>query len=90
MGHGGRTGEHLEMDAAKVGSCTPVVVEEIGFWVSRIDCLCLVYFQHDYLMLPHCHLGIVVVSQTGHPVEPYWLASVEIHSLTSYVNTGWS
>jgi hypothetical protein len=78
------------MDAVKVGSCTPVVVVEIGSWVARIGCHCFVYFQRYYLMLPHCHLGIVVVSQTGHPVEPYWLSLVEIHSLTSYVNTGWS
>jgi hypothetical protein len=82
MGHGGRTGERLEMEAAKAGNYTPVV-EEIDSWVARIDCLCSVYFPH--LMLPHCHLG-VVVSQTGHPVEPYWLSSAEIRSSTSYVN----
>jgi hypothetical protein len=87
MGHGGRTGEILEMEAAKAGNYTPVV-EEIDSWVARIECLCSLYFQHGYLMLPHCHLG-VVVSQTGHPVEPYWLSSVEIHSSTSYVNTRW-
>jgi hypothetical protein len=87
MGHGGRTGERLEMEAAKAGNYTPVV-EEIDSWVARIECLCSVYFQHGYLMLPHCHLG-VVVSQTGHPVEPYWLSSVEIHSSTSYVNKRW-
>ena len=84
MGHGGRTGERLEMEAAKAGNYTPVV-EEIDLWVTRIECLCSVYFQHGYLMLTHCHLG-VVVSQTGHPVEPYWLSSAEIRSSTSYVN----
>jgi hypothetical protein len=78
MGHGGITGEHLEMEATKAGNYTPVV-GEIELWVARIECLCFVYFQHCYLMLPHCHLG-VVVSQTGHLVEPYWLSSVEIHS----------
>jgi len=87
MGHGGRTGERQEMEAAKAGNCTPVV-EEIDLWVPRIECLSSVYFQHGYLMLPHHHLG-VVVSQTGHLVEPYWLSSVEIHLSTSYVNKRW-
>jgi len=87
MEHGGRTGERLEMEAAKAGTYTPVV-EEIDSRVARIECLCSVYFQHGNLMLPYCHLG-VVVSQTGHPVEPYWQSSVEIHSSTSYVNNGW-
>jgi len=86
MGHGGRTGERLEMEAAKAGNYTPVV-EEIDSWVARIECFCSVYSQHGYLMLPYCHLG-VVVSQTGHSVEPYWLSSVEIHLSTSYVNKG--
>jgi hypothetical protein len=87
MGHGGRTGERLEMEAAKAGNYTPVV-EKIDSWVGPIECLCSVYFQHGYLMFPHCHLG-VVVGQTGHPVEPYLLSSVEIHSSTSYVNKRW-
>ena len=73
------------MEAAKVGNYTPVV-EEIDSLVARIECLRLVYFQHYDLMLPHRHLGVVVGSQTGHPVEPYWLSTVENHSLTSYVN----
>jgi len=84
MGDGGRTGERLEMEVAKAGNYT-LVVEVIDLWVARIECLCSVYFQHGNLMLPHCHLGIVV-SQTGHPVQPYWLSSVEIHSSTSYGN----
>jgi len=87
MGHGGRTGERLEMEAAKAGNYTSVV-EEIDSWVARIECLCSVYFQHGNLMLPHCHLGIGV-SQTGSPVEPYWQSSVETHSSTSYVNKRW-
>jgi hypothetical protein len=33
MEHGGRTGERLEMEAAKVGNYTPVV-KEIGSWVA--------------------------------------------------------
>jgi hypothetical protein len=82
MGHGGRTAERVEMEAAKAGNYTPVV-EEIDLWVARIDCLCSVYFPH--LMLPHCHLGIVV-SQTGHLVESYWLSLAEMRSSTSYVN----
>jgi len=77
------------MVAAMAGNYTlvvvVVVVDEIDSRIARIQCLCSVYFQHDYLMLPHCLLG-VVVSQTGHPVEPYWLSSVEIRSSTSYVN----
>jgi hypothetical protein len=72
MESGGRTGEHLEMVAAKVGNyILVVVVDEIDLQVARIECFCLVYFQHYYLMLPHCHLG-VVVSQTAHLLEPYW------------------
>jgi len=82
MGYDGRTGERLQMEAAKAGNYTPVV-EEIDSWIARSDCLCSVYFPH--LMLPHCHLGVVVI-QTGHPVEPYWLSSAEIRSSTLYVN----
>jgi len=52
MGHGGRTGERLGMEAAKAGNYTPVV-EEMDWWVARIECLCSVYFHRDYLMLPH-------------------------------------
>ena len=75
------------MVAAKEGNYTSVV-DEIDLWVARKECLCLVYFQHYYRMLPHCHLG-VVVSQTGHPVEPYWLSLVEICLSTLYVNKRW-
>jgi hypothetical protein len=89
MGHGGRTGERLEMEAAKMGNYT-LVVEATDWWVARIDCLSLVYFQRYYLMLPHFHLGVVVDCQTGHPVERYWLSLLEIHSSTSYVNKRWS
>jgi len=88
MEPGGRTGERLEMVAAKAGNYTlvmVVVLDEIDSLVARIDCHCLVYFHHHYMMLPHCHLG-VVMSQTTHLVEPSWLSSVEIHSSTSYVN----
>ena len=65
MGQGGSTGERLDMVAAKTGNYTPVV-EEIDLWVSPIECFCPVYFQHYFLILPHCHLG-VVWSLTGHP-----------------------
>jgi len=86
---GGRTGERLEMVAAKAGNYTMVtVVNEIHSKVARIGCLCSVYFQHYYLMLPHCHLD-VVVSQTAHWLEPYWLSLVETHSSTLYVNKKW-
>jgi hypothetical protein len=96
MEPGGRTGERLEMVAAKAGNYTlvlvvvvvVVVVDEIDSRIARIECLCSVYFQHDYLTLPHCLLG-VVVSQTAHWLEPYWLSSAEIHSSTSYVNKRW-
>ena len=70
MEPGGRTGERLEMVAAKAGNYTLVVVvvvvvvvdvvDEIDSRVARIECLCSVYFQHYFLMLSHCHLGIVV------------------------------
>jgi len=86
MEPGGRTGERLEMVAVKVGKYTLVeVVDKIHLRVAQIECLCLVYSQHDYLMLPHSHLG-VVESQTVHLLEPYWLSSAEILSLTLYVN----
>jgi hypothetical protein len=75
------------MVAAKAGNNTPVV-EDINSWGALFECLCLVYFQHYYLMLPHRHLG-VVVGQTGHPVEPYWLSSVEIRSSTLSVKNRW-
>jgi len=84
MGHCCRTRERLEMVAARAGNYNPVV-DEFDLWVARIECLCLVYFRHYYLMLPHCHLG-VVLNQTAHPVEAYWLLSVEIRSSTSYLN----
>ena len=84
MGHGGRTGERLEMVAARAGNYTPVE-DEFDLWAARIECLCSVYFLHYPPMLPHCHLGIVV-SQTAHPVGPYWLSAAEIRSSTSYVN----
>ena len=67
MGHGGKTGECLEKVAPKAGNYNPLV-DEFELWVARIGSLCSVYFQHHYLMLPHCHLG-VVVSQTAHRLE---------------------
>ena len=76
------------MVAVKAGNYTlvvVVVVNEIYLRVARIESLCFVYFHHYYMMLPHCHLG-VVVSQTAHLLEPYWLSSAEIHSSTLYVN----
>jgi hypothetical protein len=84
MGPGAKTGELLEMEAAKVGNYTPGE-DEFDLWVARIECLCSVYSQHYYMMLPHCHQG-VVMSQTAHRVEPYWLSSAEIRSSTLYVN----
>jgi len=49
MGHGGRTGERLEMVAARVGNYTPVE-DEFELWAARIECLCSVYFQHHALI----------------------------------------
>ena len=72
------------MVAVKVGNYTQVV-DEINSGVLGIEFLCLVYFRHYYLMLPHCPLGIVV-SQTTHQLEPYCLSLVEIGLLTLYVN----
>jgi len=76
MGKGGRTGERLEKMSAKADNYTPVV-NEFDMWVAQIECLCLLYFQHYYLMLPHCSLGFVV-SQTAHLFKPHWSSSVEI------------
>jgi hypothetical protein len=47
-----------------------VVVDDIDSWVAQIECLWLVYFQHYYLMLAHCHLRIVL-NKTGHQLEKY-------------------
>jgi len=76
------------MVAAKVGIYTLGVVDEIDSGIARIEFLWSVYFQHFSLMLPHCHPGIVVC-QTAHWLEPYWLSSVENQSSTSYVNKRW-
>ena len=74
------------MVAGKVGNYRPVE-DEFDLWVAWIsECLCLVYFQHYFLMLPHCHLGIDV-RQTAHRLEPPWLSSAEICSSTLYENT---
>jgi len=74
----------------KAGNYTLVVavVDEVDSRVARIGCPCSVYFQHYYMMLPHCHLG-VVVSQTAHLLKPYWLSPAQIHSSTSDVNKRW-
>jgi hypothetical protein len=84
MVQGGKTGERLEMEAAKAGNSTPVE-DEFDLGVAPIECLCLVYFQHYCWMLPDCLLGIDV-SRTAHPMEPYSLSLVEICLLTSYGN----
>jgi hypothetical protein len=54
-----------------VGNYTPVV-NVYDCVVMRTECICLVYFQHYYLPLPHSCLG-VVGSQTPNLKEPYWL-----------------
>jgi len=71
MEPGGRTGEYLEIVASKAGNYTlvVVVVDEIDSQVAQIQCLCSVNFHQYYLMLPHCHRG-VVVSQRAHWLEP--------------------
>ena len=77
------------MVAAKGGNYTlVVVVYEINSRVGRIECLCSVQFQHCYLTLPHCHLGIVM-SQAANQLVKYCLSSAEIHLSTLYVNERW-
>jgi len=90
IGQVGRTGECLEMMAAKPGnfSLVVVVVDETHSWVPQTECLWSVSFLHYYLMIPHCPLG-VGVSQTAHALKPYWLSWVEIRSSISYVNKRW-
>jgi len=56
MGEGGKTGECLDMVAAKAGNYT-LVVDEINLGVAQIACLCSVYFQHYCLMLPQWSSG---------------------------------
>ena len=85
MGHGGRTRERLQMVAAKAGNYT-LMEDEFDLWVDPNEFLCLVYFQHYYLMLPRWHLG-VVVSQTAQMLGTYSLSSAVICSSTSCVNT---
>jgi hypothetical protein len=84
----GRSGECLERVAAKAGNYTLVVVDEIELRIARIECLCSLYFQHHYLTLVHCHLG-VVVSQTAHWLQLYWLSSAEILLSKLYVKKRW-
>ena len=72
------------MVATKASYYTLVEVE-LDLWVARIECLSFVYFQYYHLMLPHCHLGIVV-SPSAYMLEPYWLSSAENCLLTSYMN----
>ena len=62
MRQGGRTGEHLEMLAAKEGNYTPVE-HEIDSWVALIECLCSLYFQLYFLLLPHCSLALLQPKQ---------------------------
>jgi hypothetical protein len=45
MAQGGKTGEHLEMEAAKAGNYTPAE-DEFDSGIVQIECIRLVYFQH--------------------------------------------
>ena len=83
IGQSGRTEECLDMVAAKAGNNTSVV-DQIDLWAVWVECLCSMYSQHCYLMLPNCHLGIGK-SQTAHLLNPYWLSSAEVCSSTSSV-----
>jgi len=85
MEGGGSTGECLEIVAVKMRNYSVVVVDEIDSGVVQIQCLCAVYILHYYLMLPQCHVGIVV-SETSHQLEPYWLSSAEIRLSILYGN----
>jgi hypothetical protein len=73
------------MVAAKAGNYTLLVVDVIELQVAGIECLGLVYFQHYFLMILHFHLG-VVVSQTAHLMQRYWLSLAVICLLESYIN----
>jgi len=54
VNRGGRTGERLEMVAAKAGNYSLVVgMDEINSQVVLIECICCLYFQHYHLILPH-------------------------------------
>ena len=87
IGQGGRTGQRLEMVVAKAGNYT-LVVDNSDSFVAQIECLCSLYCQYYCVMLTNCPLGIIV-SETAHLLEPYWLSLVQICSLRSYVNKWW-
>ena len=83
-----QTVEHLQMTAVKVGNYTHAE-HDIDWCVSQINCLCQRQLEHYYLIMLNCCPGIVA-SQIGNLVEPYWLSSVQIESLTFSANKdGW-
>ena len=75
-----RTAERLEMTAVKVGNHS-LAADDIDWFVSHIDHLCLWQFMKYCLMLQNSLPG-VVACQIGHPVESYSLSAVEIRLLT--------
>jgi len=77
-----KTAEHWEMAAVKKGNHTHAAVD-IEWFVSQIDCLC--QFVNYVPMVLNCLHGFVAC-RIGHPVEPYLLSSMDIHSSTCSVN----
>ena len=74
------TTKRLEIDALKAGNHTHPG-HDTDWFVSPTDCLCQWHFVNYFPMILNCLQGIVV-SQTGHPEEPYLLSLVEIYSST--------
>jgi hypothetical protein len=72
--------------AAKAGDYSFMVGENNSLG-SRTECLCSVSLQHYDVVLSPCYLG-VVMCETPHLFERYWLSLEEISSSTSYVNNG--
>ena len=64
-----KTVERLEMVDVMEGNHTDVA-EDFYCRVSQIDCLGQWQFVNHYLRIPNYRHG-TVVSQIGHPVEPY-------------------
>jgi len=85
MGRGGRTGERLEMVPGEVGNYTLVVVDEIGSWVARIECLCLGVLPSILSADPTLSSGRCC-EPNRLPPGAIWLSSVEIHLSTWHVN----
>jgi hypothetical protein len=76
MENGDKTAEHLEMAAVKEDNHTHLAVQ-IDWRVSQINYLCGWQVVYHYRLILNCHHS-AVGSHTGHLVEPYSPALVEI------------